>query len=177
MNPTTIQNNDHKIVRFTNVTNFDFTAEMGAMFGGVPYFVAAGKSMLMPMTVGDHLATHLARQIIIQKAPIRDDKETDGKGSVHKLWDDKAIDSIKAKIVVQVSEEAAPVVQGEAARLAQKVQELNKDFPPEANVNVPSETNVNSGYKDKAEVIAELVKRNIKYDARKSKATLEVLLK
>ncbi len=183
MNPTTIQNNDHKIVRFTNISYFDFTSEMGAMYGGVPYFVPAGKSMLMPMPIGDHLATHLARQIILQKAPIRDEKETDGKGSDRKLWDEKAILDLKTKIVSEVYEEERPEKADEASVMAARVAALNRDFVPEAPVptapvvDAPVAGGSTSGYQDKAEVIAELKKRGIQFDARGSKAKLEELLK
>ena len=169
MNPTTIQNDANKIVRVTNISNFDFTAEMGAMFGGVPYFVPSGKSLLMPMPVGKHLAMHLARQIMLRKAPTRDDKELDGKGSDRKLWDAVGVDELVAKIVTDVYEEERPVAQTEAQILANKVEELNKNTPPEVPVVI-------STYKDKAEVIAELVKRGISYNARNTKVALEKLL-
>jgi hypothetical protein len=81
----------------------------------------------------------------------------------------------------------------EATRLQAKITELNRDFPPETkgpNAVQPPQDNdhVAEGasqfpaadgnvYKDKAEVIAELTKRGIKFDARKTKANLEELLK
>lgn len=177
---TTVQNNDHKIVRFTNISYFDFTSEMGAMYGGVPYFVPAGKSMLMPMPIGDHLATHLARQIILQKAPIRDEKETDGKGSDRKLWDENVINGLKAKIVTEQYEEERLAPTSEADRIKQKVEDLNRNFPPEVKLaSDPSKDGPDapSRFQDKADVIAELNKRGIKFDARGNKAKLEVLLK
>jgi hypothetical protein len=163
-------NNDNKIVRFTNIAPFDFTPEMGAMYGGVPYSVSSGKSLLMPFTIGDHLATHLARQIIIQKAPIRDEKEIDGKGSDRHLWDDGAINDLKAKIVREVYEEEKQPVASADQLMKEKVEELNRsDILPEQPLNT-------AGYKDKAEVVTELNKRGVKFDARKSKADLEKLL-
>lgn len=169
MNPTTIRSDANKIVRVTNISNFDFTAEMGAMFGGVPYFVPAGKSLLMPMPVGKHLATHLARQIVLQGAPIRDEKEIDGKGSDRKLWDTESLAKIEAQIVSEVYEEDVPAPQTEAQIMARKIEDLNKGEALSAPVST-------SGYVDKAEVIAALQKRGIKYDARSSKAALENLL-
>ncbi len=194
MSPTVIQNNDHKIVRFTNVTNFDFLPEMGAQYGGVPYFVPAGKSMLMPKPIGDHLATHLARQIIIQKAPTRDDSQIDGKGSDRKLWDDNSIQALRAQIVTDQYEEEVKAPQTEAQRYAAKIAELNREFPDMASpkmstITQPPVSNENvvpgaeqfkkgdSGYADKADVIAELKKRGIAFDARGNKAKLEALLK
>lgn len=169
MNPTQIQSDANKIVRVTNISNFDFTAEMGAMYGGVPYFVPAGKSLLMPMPVGKHIATHLARQIMLRKAPTRDDREIDGKGSDRKLWDAAGVDELVAKIVTNVYEEQVAAPQSEAQILAAKVEELNKTTPPETTVSATT-------YKDKAEVIAELEKRSIPFNPRTTKANLEKLL-
>ncbi len=195
MNPTTIQNKDHKIVRFTNKAYFDFTSDMGAMYGGVPYFVPAGKSMLMPMTIGEHLATHLARQIILKKAPIRDEKEIDGKGSDRHLWDDIAINDLKSTLISEVYEEERTAPMTEAERYAAKIKELNREFPdmiastPKLNTEQPNVNNANvvtgaeqfkagdSGYADKSDVIAELEKRGIAFDARGNKSKLEQLLK
>lgn len=201
------QNNDFKIVRFTNIAPFDFSSEMGAMYGGQPYFVPSGKSLLMPLTVGDHLATHLARQIIIQKAPIRDEKELDGKGSDRKLWDPKHIEDLKAQIVSQVYEEEQQAPKTRDEMLRAKIDELNKQFPeahlqngaptappppapaptpsvvpaatvvaPTAPTTPPADTGPKV-YQDKAEVIAALKAKDIKFDARKSKSDLEKLLK
>lgn len=213
------QNNDHKIVRFTNIADFDFVPEMGAMYGGVPYFVSAGKSMLMPLSIADHLATHLSRQIIIKKAPIRDDKEIDGKGSDRKLWEPQHIVELKGKIVSsEIYQEERPAPTTPEQVLARKVEELNKAFPPDViaaaakplatpevektttsiGIDTPApaaEKTITMSstapvtpivqvtpptgpivYKDKAEVIAELNKRGLKFDARKSKADLEKLL-
>ena len=169
MNPTSVQSNANKIVRVTNISNFDFTPEMGAMYGGVPYFVPAGKSLLMPMPVGKHLATHLARQIMLRKAPTRTDTELDGRGSDRKLWDQAGVHELVAKIVTDVYEEQVAAPQSEAQILAAKVEELNKSNPSEDPVSA-------SDYKDKSDVIAELQKRNIPFNARLSKANLEKLL-
>jgi hypothetical protein len=163
--------NDTKIVRITNITSFDFTPEMGAMYDGRQFPLRAGETKLFPLTVGEHLATHLARQILIQKAPVRDAKETDGRGTDRPLWDDGAIAGLKAQIMTEVYEEARTPVQTPADAVVKKVEDLNKvaegtDTPPVSA----------TGYKDKAEVIAELNKRGIKFDARKSKADLEKLL-
>ena len=188
MTPTVIKNNDHVIVRFTNIAYFDFIPDMGAMYGGVPYSVPAGKSMLMPKSIGDHLATHLARQIIIQKAPIRDEKEIDGKGSDRKLWDDNSIQALRVQIVTEQYEEEIKAPQTEAERYAAKIRELNREFPDmmitekRELIGTVAPVTENSapgakGYTDKADVIAELKKRGIAFDARGNKAKLESLLK
>ena len=180
---------DYKIVRLTNISEFDFTGELGACYGGRDFFVPAGGSLLCPLTVGDHLATHLARQILIKKAPIRDGNQIDGKGTDRPLWDDAVIDELKSKIIAEVYEEEKKTPLTEEERLAQKVVELNKVVAPteeekqDGNVDasgiVPAEDSSGSelAYKDKAQVIEELKKKEIPFDARLGKSKLEELLK
>ena len=178
--------NDLKIVRITNISDFDFTGELGARYGGRDFFVPAGESLLAPLTVGDHLATHLARQIMLKKAPIRDGSEVDGKGSDRPLWNDQSIEELKKLILAEVYEEEKPKVLSKEEELAKKVEELNKVIAPtaeEADGNVdasgiiPTDSTTSEiTYKDKAQVIAELTKREVKFNARDSKANLESLL-
>lgn len=177
--------NEFKVVRITNITDFDFTSELGAMYGGKPYFVAAGESLLVPWVLGDHLAKHLAQAILIRNAPIRDASQTDGKGSDRPLWDEQAIVELKGKILEEVYEEEKPGVISESEKLAQKVKDLNNEVPPEvenggnadASGLLPTEI-INSDvvYKDKAQVIAELTKREVNFNPRASKKDLESLL-
>lgn len=173
--------NDTKIVRFHNIFDFDFTPEMGAMYGGVPYFVPAGGSMLAPLSLADHMATHLARHSIIQKAPVRDEMHPDGRQgestrSDRPLWDEKTINEIKGKLITEQYIEDKPAPVSEADKMASRVRALNTDFPPEPSpVTSPAPTAPTS-YKDKAEVIEELKKRGITFNPRLSKDKLEVLL-
>src|SRR3990167_2525488 len=177
---------DYKIVRITNISDFDFTGELGARYGGRDFFIPAGGSLLTPLTVGDHLATHLARQILIKKAPLRDEKQIDGKGSDRPLWDDAVIADLKSRIMVDVYEEEKKNPLSEAERMAERVAELNKVVPPEAEVGgnadasaiVPVDDSSSSTivYKDKAQIINELKTKGVSFDARASKTKLEELL-
>lgn len=181
--------NEMKVVRITNISDFDFTGPLGARYGGRDYFVRAGGSLLVPFPLGDHLATHLARQILIKKAPIRDAKETDGKGSDRPLWDDTVITELKAKIMTEVYEEEAPAAVSDADKMASRVAALNKSEKEveqqdtggnvDASDIVPTEDTAGETlvYKDKAQIIAELTKRGTKFNPRDTKATLEALLK
>lgn len=179
--------NDVKIVRITNISNFDFTGELGARYGGRDFFIPAGESLLTPKTIGEHLAKHLARQILLQKAPVRDAKETDGKGSDRPLWDDARIDELKAMIMVDVYQEEKPRVMSPDEAMAQKVADLNrveKEVEKEVGGNVDASnivpvegTTGDIVYKDKAQVIAELKAKGVQFDARASKAKLEDLLR
>lgn len=177
---------DYKIVRVTNISDFDFTGELGARFGGRDFFVPAGGSLLCPLTVGDHLATHLARQILIKKAPIRDANQIDGRGSDRPLWDDAVIAELKSKILAEVYEEEKKTPLTEGERMAKKVEELNKVVSTAESVGgnvdasgiVPADDNAGSTivYKDKAQVIEELRKKGVNFDARANKQKLEELL-
>ncbi len=171
--------NSQKIVRFTNIADFDFTSDMGAMYGGQPFPVKSGETKLFTYELGDHLATHLARQMYLRKAPGRavDANGNPIPGADRPLWTDADIVRLKGQILKEayVEEQAPP--QSELERLQAKINELNKVIESQgtgpANTTVPgAET-----YKDKSEVIAELTKRGIKFDARKGKAALEELLK
>lgn len=177
---------DYKIVRITNISDFDFTGELGARYGGRDFFVPAGGSLLCPLTVGDHLATHLARQILIRKAPTRDANQVDGRGSDRPLWDDAIISELKSKIIADVYEEEKQNPLSEAERMAAKVAELNKVVTPEpqvgGNVDASTVVPVDDGssalvYKDKAQIISELRVKGVAFDARASKDKLAELLK
>ncbi len=190
--------NEARVVRFTNIFDFDYTHA----YGGVPYQLRAGETLLFPWVIGDHLATHLARQALIRKAPYRDENSPDGRGgeqtrSDRPLWDDKAIEDLKNRIMVDayVEERDAPV--SEAEMYKRKVEELNKQFPDQAKTAAAPTTaptqppadndHVADGasqfpapdgvvYKDKAEVIEALKKAQIAHNPRASKANLEKLL-
>lgn len=168
MNP-----DEHKIVRLTNRTDFDFTPEMGARYAGNPYVIPAGRSLLMPKPAAKLLAKHLARQVFLKGAPIRDASQTDGKGSDRPLWTDESCQSLADTFLSEEYEEERAIPRTPAEVIAAKIEELNKliDETPSSTEVVPA-----GGYLDKAEVIAELQKRGIKFDARLNKAALEKLL-
>lgn len=182
------QDDQYRVVRITNISNFDFTGELGARYHGRDFEIRAGKSLLAPYPVGKHLAKHLARQILMKKAPIRDAKETDGKGSDRPLWDDKIIGDLMGKIMTEMYAEEKPAVLTEDEKMVQKVAELNKVEREvereQSGGNAPfSETptdevtgDIKTVYKDKSQVIEALVKRGIKFNARANRASLEELL-
>ena len=161
---------EHKIVRLTNRTDFDFTPEMGARFNGTPYMIPAGKSLLMPKPVAKLLAKHLARQTYIKNAPVRDASQTDGKGSDRPLWTEEDCLRVADSFISDEYEEERPVPKTPAEQIAAKIAELNKLIDENPTEVAPE------GYMDKAQVIAELNKREIKFDARLNKAALEKLL-
>jgi hypothetical protein len=160
--------NSNKVVKFTNVTDSDFTHA----YGGQPFFVKAGETVMLPYDLADHLATHLARRIFIEKdaSPAGFDPKDSTSGMGRPLWDDRAETDMKAKILGEVFEEAAPVKKSELDLLKEQVAALNQRF-----ADGPVSEN-GSTYKDKAEVIAALQEKGIAFDARAKKADLEQLL-
>lgn len=171
MNP-----DEHKVVRLTNRTDFDFTPEMGARFNGVPYMIPAGKSLLMPKPAAKLLAKHLARQTYIKKAPVRDASQTDGKGSDRPLWTEEECIRVADTFLSEEYEEERKAPQTQAEIIAQKIEELNRLTEALPSTTKDSVEVASDGYMDKAQVIAELQKRNIKFDARMNKTSLERLL-
>ena len=157
-----------KTVVFENIADFDFTPQMGAMYGGVGYQVNMGERKLFPWDLADHLAGALAKQMFLRKdksLPQYDPNDkTGGLGAV--LWNDESINALKAKMLGEPVLAPKEVVMTEAQKTQAKVDELNRVEPEIAT----------TGYKDKSEVIAELQKKGIQFDARQSKATLEKLL-
>ncbi len=182
------QSDSLKVVRVTNISNFDFTGELGARYDSVDYTLLAGESKMYPFVLADHLATHLARQILLKKAPIRDGAQVDGKGSDRPLWDDQVIKELKSKIMTELYTEEREAPKTDADRMRAKVAELNKseaDVEKETGGNAkfdgtPVDTTPTGSeivYQDKQEVIAALTKRGIRFDPRSTKTMLESFLK
>jgi hypothetical protein len=160
-----MNNSDYQIVKFTNITDFDFLPEMGAMYDGRPFFVKKGESMLLPLTIGNHLAKHLTQQIFIQRCDVSEKDTTNGVGKP--LWVDSEYQAIKEKMLTNAYEEVKESPKSATDVLMDKVRQLNQDTGEKFEAKT---------YADKAEVIAELNKRGIVFDSRASKINLEKLL-
>jgi hypothetical protein len=157
-----------KTVVLENIADFNFTPEMGAMFGGVGYPIKMGERLLLPFELADHLAGALAKQMFLRKdksaVTYDPNDKTGGLGAV--LWTDEALKTVKAKMMGEPVLAPKEVVMTESQKVQAKVAELNAVEPEISAV----------GYKDKAEVILELQKKGLQFDARQSKANLEKLL-
>lgn len=179
--------NDYKVVTLNNKTDFDFTPEIGAMYDGRPIFgisgepcIKAGESVVLPYHVGNLLATNLAKAAMVRKAPATDPA---GIPTGVPLWDETSFQVLKASYLTEMYSEGKPAAMSETDKLMAKVAELQtfveKNIGPvegakkEDIIEIPTDTTT---YSDKADVIAELTKRDIKFDARKSKAELEKLI-
>ncbi len=185
--------NDFKVVDFTNKTSFDFTPEMGCMFDSRPIFgtsgfngIKSGESIKLPYHIGQRLAVNLAKASLTREAPKVD---AAGIPTGVPLWDSVRIEAVKNSFIVDLYSEAKPIAESQVDILMRKVEELNrlvteKVKPVDAVQPVANEVSTAkidqpvtpTVYKDKQEVVAELTKRGIAFDARSSKAALEKLL-
>lgn len=184
MNPIQNNPNDYKVVDFTNTTDFTFTPEMGCMYDGRPIFgitgapgINAGESLKLPYHIGHRLATNLAKQIMTRRAPVTDPA---GIPTGVPLWNDEGLEQLKSSFLTELYSEEKPVAVSETDKLLAKVEEY-KQMVDSLIANTPQAgvalTNLDAPtYQDKADVIAELNKREIKFDARKSKDELQKLI-
>lgn len=189
--------NDHKVVSFHNSTEFGFTPEMGCMYDGRAINgkngspgIDAGETMILPYHIAHQLALNLAKFAIVKTAPSVDPA---GIPTGVPLWDSTRLDSLKMSYLKDLYTEEKPVAMSETDKLMAKVEEYKAmvekllpkteipEQPPQDNAHViegaeqfPAPDNI--VYQDKKEVIDELTKRDIKFDARKNKADLEKLL-
>lgn len=201
-NGTTSNPNDYKVVTFTNKTDFAFTPELGCMYDSRPIFgksgasIEIGESVVLPYHVGNLLARNLA------KAAMNRNAGTDAAGipTGVPLWNETSLLERQASYITEMYVEDKPTAMTETDRLMAKVEEYKAmveklipevakqadsgentpsdsgNVPPEPPTGDPNPASTPAEYKDKADVITELQKRNIPFDARKSKADLEKLL-
>ena len=181
-NPIVVSPNDFKVVEFFNHTDLDFTPELGAMYDSRPLFVGAGEKRQFPYHIGHRLAMNLAKAVLIKGAPVHDPKDNNPVGKP--LWSDEGIDKLAKSFITELYSEDKPIIQSETDRLMAKVAELEKMMNEKLGKNVATSEiqplqaiKSEKTYSDKAEVIAELEVRGIKFDRRSSKDTLIKLLK
>jgi hypothetical protein len=171
-------NNDFKVVTLKNISDFEFTPVLGAMYDGRPIFGKTGKSiepgeeLQFPYHVGHRIATNLAKQILVREIPA----PVYGKGDpaqspAGNAISDERINELVGEILVGQYTEEKPIQESETEMLMKKFEELNKTVE-----SLTNKKETPDGFKDKQEVIAELEKREIQHDKRKSKDELEKLL-
>jgi len=192
--PTTSNTNDHKVVTFTNKTDFAFTPELGCMYDSNPIFgksgasVEPGESVILPFHIGNLLAKNLAKRAMMVAAPV----DAAGIPTGEPVWSEDSLAAKQASYIVDMYEEEKGTKKSETELLMEKVEEykalVDKVVPKsereeaekdkETTDETPEQPNEKTPgvYQDKADVIAALEKAEIKFDARKSKADLEKLL-
>lgn len=148
------EENERRIVRFKNIDNESFTHS----FRGVSITVQAGEEYTGRFPECDHLATHLARKILSREA-----KKNVAKDKVIKLWTPEQIVEMKKEILTPIGTQEPKVAVTPEEKRNEDIKKIEKDFSPKP---VPQVT--------KKQVIAELEKRGVKPDVKK---TLEELLK
>ena len=148
------EENERLIVRFTNIDREAFTHS----FRGISITVQAGQSYNCRFSEGDHLAFHLARKILSRKrkAEMTPEERQSGKH----LYNDEEIRIMKDRILTKIGAETPKPLTPEETR-AKDIERLEKEFPSKKPVEVT-----------KADVIADLKKRGIDPDVRKSKEEL-----
>lgn len=199
MSETATNPNDYKVVTFTNKTDFAFTPELGCMYDSRPIFgksgtsVEPGEEVVLPYHVGNLIAKNLAKASMNRAAP------ADAKGipTGVSLWSEESLKIRQASYLTEMYSENKPASMSETDKLMAKVEEYKQmveKLIPAAEMNrangapvstegndpvVPPANTTEGGpkvYQDKQDVIAELEKRQIAHDKRKSKEDLEKLL-
>lgn len=196
MNEPKVSNpNDFKVVSFHNTTAFDFTPDLGCMYDGQPINgnsgapgIQAGEKKVVPYHVGRQLAINLAKRVLnTSQSAVQD---TPGVPTGVPIWSKELLEEKATSFLTELYSEAKPIQQTEAQMLLAKVEEYKNMVDKLIDKSVPvAETKVETVEKmeektesqpkvflDKKEVIDELTKRGIKFDARKNKADLEKLL-
>lgn len=192
-NPQVSNPKDFQVVSFHNSTEFGFTPEMGCMYDGRAINgktgapgIDAGETVILPYHIGHQLALNLAKIAIVKTAPAIDPA---GIPTGVPLWDKSRLDGLKNSYLTDLYIEEKPVAMTQTDLLMQKVEEyrkLTEDLVAKLGNSQPETTKVEDlsvtntvspkAFQDKQEVIAELTKRDIKFDARQNKANLEKLL-
>jgi hypothetical protein len=162
-----------KICTIKNIADFDFTPELGAQFGGRPFFVKAGETLIAPEPAAYRLAVNLAKAMLVKQSPLPTIGNGDDRSSLG-TWSEEDVEKLIASIMVSSAQEEKAPVLTESDRIAAKIDELNKW--KESMEEKISNNEIQTTTSDKADVIAELEKKNIKFDRRQTKASLEKLL-
>lgn len=190
--------NDYKVVSFHNSTAFDFTSEMGCMYDGRPINgrsgapgIQAGETVTLPYHIGHRLSINLAKRVLNTSPAATVDKA--GIPTGEPIWSESRLKELALTYVKDLYSEDKPAAQSETDKLMAKVEEYKKMVdtllsqnkltevstqPPIDNAHVAKDVSKFPAivFQDKQEVIAELEKRNVAHDKRKSKAELEKLL-
>lgn len=156
------------VVILENPTDKDFTHS----YDGIPWTINAGERIAIQYPIAMLLARHLAMRTL------RDDKfnrKIIGKGHMEKeinVFEEANIVALINKMVVKTVTREAEVELSEAEKMKLKAKALQEEFKDELKKKDPEEPEP----MDKKEVIAELTKRGVKFDARATKEKLFELL-
>lgn len=165
--------------------------------------IQAGETKMLPYHVGNRLAINLAKRVLNTSPAATVDKA--GIPTGEPIWSEARLNELAATYIKELYTEERPIAQSQTDLLMAKVEALSKmvetlsgkevkaEVPPQPPIDnahvvegaekFPEPVKVENPqpavpkvYMDKQEVIAELEKRQITHDKRKSKADLEKLL-
>lgn len=198
-NPVVSNPKDFLVVSFHNSEDFNFTPEMGCMYDGRAINgqrsllgetgvqgIAAGETMILPYHIAHQLAKNLAKRVFNTSKPAEVDAQGIPTGVA--VWNENLLDEKKNTYLKDQYAEAKPAAQSETDKLMAKVEEYRKMTEELLARNLPKEevtetatekvvaTETPTVFQDKKDVIDELTKRGVKFDARQNKANLEKLL-
>lgn len=149
------EENERRIVNFTNIDKEDFTHS----FRGISITVRKGVTDIMRFPEADHLATHLARKMISREKKEKGGLDKDPKGTI--LWTKEEIDELKKQILKDVGTDTPQTLTPEQAREKDR-EGLKKDFGTKPKVEDVT----------KAQIIEDLKKKGVDPDVKKSKEEL-----
>lgn len=144
--------------------------------------IDAGETVVLPYHVGNRLAINLAKRVL--NTSIAATVDAQGVPTGVPIWNDELLAEKAKSYLTDLYTEAKPVAQTETDKLMAKVEEYKsmvdklvgeKSQSEVVSSEVVTETTT-PVYQDKAEVIAELTKRGVKFDARQNKENLMKLL-
>lgn len=150
----TAEENERRIVRFTNIDKESFTHS----FRGISITVKVGESYVCRFPEGDHLAKHLARKILA-RAKKEKGEGKDPRGGI--LYTDAEVEGLKDKIVKDLGTETLKTTPIEDKR-KQDIETLTEKYDKKPQ---PEEIT-------KSQVIKDLKTRGVEPDIKKSKEEL-----
>lgn len=116
-----------KVISFTNIDAEDFTHK----WGGQPFFVKAGETVMFPYDLAEHLAKHLARKILLRtdkSSTVYDPKDPSG-GTGQRIWTVEDEQQLVKRILGTAIQQEVPREKTEVEILNEKVDALQKQFP------------------------------------------------
>jgi len=114
--------NEGRVIAFTNITDEDFTHP----YGGQPFFVKARETVMFPWSLANHLATHLARKVLLKtdKSSKQYDPKDETGGVGKPIWDDQAENELKSKILGASYQQEVATPKSEIELLKEQVDQV-----------------------------------------------------
>jgi len=162
---------NNSIVYIKNIDDEDFQHT----YAGEPYYIEAGRVEAFVRPVGILMAKHLAMKVARKQAAVQGlvdpnkDRQS-GRDVKKSIYNDKAIDKLADEIIQRQEEQPLPPVKNEAQVMKEKTEQIQKEMGAKVE-------RMNNGLPvDKKEIVKELEKLGIKFDARKSPEELLKLI-